>query len=240
MSPPRWAGGDHPGREGRPLVVAHRGASAAFPENTVAAFAAARDLGADWVELDVHALADGAVAVHHDHVLADGRPLAAVRAGDLPAGVPLLDEALAACAGMGVNIEVKAPPGGDPDQRAATAVAEAVAAGGHHGRVVVSSFDWGAVDRVAAVDPAVPTALLASAADPGRLVAAARRRGCVAVHPHVALVDRHLVAAAHGDGLAVTAWTVDDPLAMGRLLAAGVDGIVTNVPDVARRVVDAV
>ena len=57
-----------------PLVVAHRGASAAHPPgNTVAAFAAAVALGADWVELDVRLTADGALVVHHDPDLPDGR-----------------------------------------------------------------------------------------------------------------------------------------------------------------------
>lgn len=230
----RWAGGAHPPAPGLPLVVAHRGASAAQPENTVAAFRAARELGADWVELDVHLLADGALAVHHDPVLRDGRAVAGLRAGDLPPGVPLLPEALDACAGMGVNVEVKGE--GGAAVAAAGAVVALVGRSPLAERVLVSSFDWRAVDRARAGAPGLATGLLAFVVpDPAGLVAAAARRGCAAVHPHAALVDAAFVAAAHEAGLAVTVWTVDDPVRMGELAADGVDGIVTNVPDVARR-----
>jgi glycerophosphoryl diester phosphodiesterase len=81
----------------RPRIFAHRGASAVERENTVAAFAAAVAMGADGVELDVRRTADGALAVHHDAHLADGRLLVEVAAGDLPSEVPSLVEALAAC-----------------------------------------------------------------------------------------------------------------------------------------------
>ena len=54
-------------------VIAHRGASAAAPENTIEAFLLARELGADWVELDARRTRDGAIVVHHDDTLADGR-----------------------------------------------------------------------------------------------------------------------------------------------------------------------
>jgi glycerophosphoryl diester phosphodiesterase len=216
------------------LVIAHRGASAAHRENTVEAFVAARELGADWVELDVHLLADGALGVHHDPLLGDGRALADLAAADLPAHVPLLPAALDACAGMGVNVEVKG------HARTAAAVLAVLDERGGRDEVLVSSFDWAAVDAVRAAAPGVPTALLAFLLDdPARLVAAAARRGCAAVHPHVGMADPGLVAAAHGAGLAVNVWTVDDPVRMAELVAAGVDGIVTNVPDVARQVVDA-
>lgn len=224
-----------PAPPGRPLVVAHRGASAAEPENTVAAFRAARRLGADWVELDVHLLADGDLAVHHDPVLSDGRRLRALRRADLPAGVPVLADAFEACAGMGVNVEVKGD-GPAAAAGAAAAVVDAVGAAGAADRVVVSSFDWAAVEQVRELAPSVPTALLAFVVpDPAWFVAAAVDRGCVAVHPHAAVADAALVTAAHDAGLAVTVWTVDDPVWMAELAAGGVDGIVTNVPDVAVR-----
>src|SRR3954465_3236369 len=88
-------------------IFAHRGASARYTENTVMAFQGARDLGADWVELDVRRTADGALAVHHDAHLADGRAIVELAAAALPPHVPLLAEALAACAPMGVNVEIK-------------------------------------------------------------------------------------------------------------------------------------
>ena len=97
-----------------PMVIAHRGASAAHPENTVAAFVGARDAGADGVELDARRTADGHVIVHHDAQLPDGRVIVELAAAELPDHVPSLAEALDACAGMVVNIEIKNWPD-DPD-----------------------------------------------------------------------------------------------------------------------------
>jgi glycerophosphoryl diester phosphodiesterase len=79
------------------LIIAHRGASQAEPENTVAAFRAAARAGADGVELDVRRTADDHLVVHHDAVLADGRPLRTVGSAELAAQIPTLDAALDAC-----------------------------------------------------------------------------------------------------------------------------------------------
>ncbi len=222
----------------RPAVYAHRGASVAQRENTVAAFEAAVAMGADGVELDVRRTADGALAVHHDAHLADGRLLFEVRAADLPSEVPSLAEALAACGDLVVNVEVKNWPR-DPDHDPTSQVAEAVAAivGDMGRRALVSSFNLADVDRVRAVDPSIPTGLLAAFAPDadtaGRFVDRARRRGHGAVHPHHGAVTPHLVDLAHAAGLQVNTWTVDEPERILALAALGVDGIVTNVPDVA-------
>src|SRR2546425_413652 len=91
-------------------IIAHRGASAAYPENTVEAFRAAGELGATWVELDVRRTSDGRLAVHHDAHLPDGRAIVDVAADDLPPAVPSLAVALEACAPLGVNVEIKNSP----------------------------------------------------------------------------------------------------------------------------------
>src|SRR5258708_30567760 len=91
-------------------ISAHRGASAAHPENTVEAFRAAGPLGATWVELDVRRTADGRLAVHHDAHLSDGRAIVDMAARDLPSTVPSLAEALAASAPLPVNVEIKNSP----------------------------------------------------------------------------------------------------------------------------------
>lgn len=225
------------------LVIAHRGASARFPENTVDAFRGARGLGADWVELDVRRTADDALAVHHDATLADGRALVALRAADLPAAVPDLAAALDACAGMGVNVEIKNFPVDvdfDPEARIVDAVLGVLAAGLPAGGVVVSCFHLPTLDRVRAARPDLDTAwLVAPSRDPLALVDQAAAAGHPGIHPYAELVDAAYVARAHAAGLFVNAWTVDDPHRMAELVDLGVDGIVTNTPDVARRVVDA-
>ncbi len=221
----------------RPTVIAHRGACRRAPENTVAAFELARELGSDWVEFDVRRTADGALAVHHDAALADGRLIVDLAASDLPPDVPGLGAALDACRGMGVNIEIKNAPVDadfDPDRTLAGDVVALLADRGEDQPVLVSSFDLATVDRVHALSPTVLTAwLTASLDEPAAAVARAAAGGHVALHPFVLTVDQALVDLAHGAGLAVNTWTVDDPDLMLALAEMGVDGIVTNVPDVA-------
>ena len=93
-----------------PAVMAHRGASKAEPENTVAAFQRAGAMGAHAVELDVRRTSDGVLVVHHNPHLHDLRLIAATPYADLPDAVPTLGEALDACAGMWVNVEIKNDP----------------------------------------------------------------------------------------------------------------------------------
>jgi glycerophosphoryl diester phosphodiesterase len=231
----------------RPKVLAHRGARRAAPENTVEAFVAAAALGADGVELDVHRTADGALVVHHDAdssgvgVLAE-RSLVEIRAARPE--IPVLEEALDSCDGMLVNIEVKNLPGDadyDPADSAATAVVALLAERGRRDHVLVSSFNLASVDRVRVLDESIPTGLLTLVGlDPVDGVEVAHAHGHGAVHPDVrSLAGRAVdatVARAHELGLAVNVWTVNGEDEMRRLAAAGVDALITDVPDVARRV----
>jgi len=219
-------------------IWAHRGASVACRENTIEAFVEARAQGAAGVELDVRRTADGAMAVHHDANLPDGRPIVELEASTLPDHVPLLDAALDACHGMVVNIEIKnveVDPDFDPDQLLARSVVELVHERDAAGDVLVSCFGLAAIDRVRALDPAVPTGYLASArSDQMAALQRAIEGGHAAFHPYDLVVNPALVAAAHDAGVAVNVWTVDDPDRI-RWLAheCGVDAIITNVPDLA-------
>jgi len=220
----------------RPLIIAHRGASAAHRENTVAAFSAAGPLGADAIELDARRTADGAVVVHHDDTLADGRVLVDVASADLPPHVPTLAQALDACGELVVNIEVKNWPDDadfDASETVAETVVDEVARRDWAQRVIVSSFHRPTIDRVRALAPDVPTALLHIRVDGATALAEAAQHGHGLLHPWHGWVTEELVAAAHAQGIGVNTWTVDDPDDMRRLSAWGVDGIVTNVPDVA-------
>ena len=223
------------------LVYAHRGASAAEPENTVAAFRAAARMGADGVELDVRRTADGAAAVVHDATLADGRAVADVTLAEVPAEVPRLDEALDACAGLVVNVEVKNAPWDadfDADESLAELVVRTLADRDGRDQVIVSSFGEGAVARVRQLDPSLPTAFVTAVLTDDQvddLVEEVAAAGHVALHPHHLTVTPHLLDRCHGAGLAVNTWTVDDPERIHALAALGVDGVVTNVPDVALR-----
>jgi glycerophosphoryl diester phosphodiesterase len=231
-------------------VIGHRGASHAAPENSLAAFRAAALMGADGVELDVRRTADGRLAVHHDAHLADGRAIVVTPWEALPPEVAELAAVLDACRGLGVvNVEIKNWPD-DVDFDASLGVVEAVVkvllerSRDERERLLVSCFHLPSVDRVRALAPELATAWLvvgpgadgrspAGAEGEEAMVAETAGHGHAALHPHHAFVTPGLVAAAHDTGLAVNAWTCDDPERIAWLAAAGVDGIVTNVPDVA-------
>ena len=216
-------------------IIAHRGASAAHRENTLEAFRAAGGLGATWVELDVRRTADGLLAVHHDAHLDDGRAIVEVAAAALPAHVPSLAAALEACAPLGVNVEIKNSPT-DVDFDPAAGLVEPVVADIARCSlpILVSSFHPPTLDRVREVDPSIETGQLTfDLPDPGRTIERAVAAGHVALHPFDATVTADLVGLAHDSGLKVNVWTVDDPARIVALAEMGVDGIVTNVPDVA-------
>lgn len=224
-------------------VIAHRGASTAAQENTLEAFRLAQTMGAEWVELDARRAADGVVVVHHDAHLADGRILAEVSSEDLPDYIPNLAEALEACVDTSVNIEIKNLPNDpdyDEDHLVADAVAGLVQAYLGPQRALITSFNIDAVDRIRAVDPSIPCGwLLFEMTDPASAVGRAVAHKMKTIHPWDVLVDVNFVERAHAAGLLVNVWTVDDPERMVQLIEMGVDGICTNVPDVARRVIDA-
>lgn len=218
-------------------VLGHRGASRAHGENTIEAFVACRELGADGVELDVRRTADDVLVVIHDAVLADGRIVRETAAADLPTSIPLLADALEATAGLFVNIEIKNHPS-DPDYDAefgiSIAVAGLVSAFGVADRVLISSFDMDTILRIRKADPMLPVGWLAfGQADPRQIIARAQAHDLAAIHPHDLLVDRAFVQRAHAVGLAVYTWTVDDSDRIRQLAGFGVDGIITNDPAMA-------
>lgn len=236
-----------------PSVIAHRGASKAFPENTIAAFEGAAALGADWVEFDVRRTADPLrVVVHHDAVLPDGRVLVETET-DLPDSVPRFVDVLQTClgAGLGMNIEIKSDPSEpdfDPTYRVADDVVRALGdvvatTPDILDRVLVTSFDPGCIARVHERDPAIATGHLRlsvrDAQDARRIVEKTAAAGHVAVNPLHHVVEAELVQLAHDAGLRIYPWTVDDPERMRALVDLGVDGIITNVPDVLRAILTA-
>ena len=222
------------------LVIADRGASAQFAENTLDAFFGAVEQGADGVELDVRRTSDGLLAIQHDDTLPDGTPLVDVPFADLPAPITDLAHALDACAPLQiVNIEIKNWPDDrdfDPTEQLAGAVVDLLRQRGEldDGRSLVSSFHLPTIDRVHELAPGLATGwLLGLIENPHELVGSAADRGHVAVHPHHVFVNEDFVRIAHDAGLAVNTWTCDEPERIRWLEDQGVDAVITNTPDIA-------
>jgi glycerophosphoryl diester phosphodiesterase len=213
-------------------VWAHRGCTQGCTENTLEAFAEARRLGADGVELDVRLTADGALAVHHDAEIPGLGPICSLAVGDLPPHVPLLGDVLGVCEGMLVNVEIKnAPgdPGYDPSEAVAALTAAAVDEAGWRDGVLVSSFQVSTLLAVQAADGGLALgALWGFAVDPAAALEEAAGRGFSAVHPFVSTVDAGLVERAHAAGLAVHVWTVNAPDDLRTLVGLGVDAVITD------------
>lgn len=172
--------------------------------------------------------------VVHDAVLADGRVIRETPAAELPESIPLLADALEATGDLFVNVEIKNHPS-DPDYDAefgiSIAVAGLVSAFGAGHRSIISSFDMSTILRIRDADPTMALGWLTfGQADPRQIIARAEAHELSAIHPHDLLVDQAFVDRAHGGGLAVYTWTVDDPDRIRELADFGVDGIITNDP----------
>jgi glycerophosphoryl diester phosphodiesterase len=229
-----------------PFLWAHRGASAIAPENTMAAFSAALECGADGLELDVHLSRDGVPVVIHDDTLARttngqgrvngktwsqlqmldaGSWFSATFAGE---PVPSLEEVLRTFGGrMQLNLEIKAYDAG-------AAVLELLQ---RHPRAacVVSSFDCQLLERLRAADDSLPIAVLFAEGNWRHAVRIASSLRSVAFHPQAEQVNRLMIAACRRVQLPVHAWTVDDIEGARSLLRAGVKGVFTNDPLALRR-----
>jgi len=234
-------------------VVAHRGASAEQPENTLASFEAAASARADMVELDVRLTSDGVVVVLHDPDLAATTDLAGpvhtltladVKRADASGGrgprqeVPTLAEVLAMLGrlGIGVDIEVKNIPGEPAYEAAREGILEAslqvLDEVGFRPPALITSFNPVTVARSRELAPEVPTGLLAIG-DPLAALELAGEAGHAMVLPHhraVTEAGAGFVEAAHGAGIAVGTWTVDEEEELATLFSWGVDAVATNDP----------
>lgn len=220
---------------GTPVIVGHRGAPRRAPENTPASFRAAARAGATWVELDARRCADDDVAVRHDPVAPDGRPVVDLRLEELRAqGVWSLADVLRDLPdGLGVDVELKNLPG-EPDydetQRLAVLVAAALAGAGRP--LLVTSFNPLTVETLRQQAPQVPAGLLTTPALRAPAgVATTVELGAQVWCPHddtAALPDA--LATAHEHGIGVLVWTVNDTGRAGDLARAGVDAVCTDEP----------
>lgn len=236
---------------GQTLIFGHRGASAAAPMNTIPAFELAAAQGADGIELDVHRSKDGHAVIVHDFTVdatSDGSgqvaemTLAELKALDAGswfsetfagAQIPTLDEVFEAVGSrLYVNVEIKSQT--QETDGVEQVVADVIARHNMAQRVIVSSFNPLALQRFRALMPDVPLGFLYSPGMPVDTLALMRELGLPheARHPHESLIDIAYMDWAKAEGYRVNTWTVNDPARGVELRDLGVDGIVTDVPDV--------
>jgi glycerophosphoryl diester phosphodiesterase len=239
----------------KPLILGHRGASAYAPENTLAAFNLAFEMGADGIELDVTLTRDGVPVVIHDDTVdrtTNGqgavKDLTLEQIQQLDASfkfeqyrgekIPTLAQVLRAVGKRGiVNIELKSTTYKTDGIEAATlAVIEDTGTADH---VLISSFNPFALQRMRALDPRLPRGLLYANDLPIYLRRAWLRPLAhpTAMHPHYSMITPAFAAWAKDQGYQINTWTVNEPADAQRLIALGVNAIITNVPDVMRQIV---
>lgn len=198
--------------------IGHRGAKGHAPENTIASFQKALDLGCDEVETDVWIVPDGRMVISHDP----------------PSGEATLtlEEMLDFCRGrLSVNVELKAEMN-EAAARETGARVGALLARRADTDVYVSSFWWAALEAARGVAPSVRRAFLFSdAPERSALFSSARALGLWALHPNRAYLTEELVRDAHREGLRVNVWTVDDEAQIRLFAGWGVDGIMSDYPE---------
>jgi glycerophosphoryl diester phosphodiesterase len=233
----------------RPRAFAHRGGALEADENTMAAFAHAAGLGYGYLETDVRASRDGVAVVFHDATLermtGDPHRIEALTWGELSCvrtrighALPRLDELLDAFPNMRINIDPKSDDVVEP-------MAEAIRRCDAVGRVCVGSFDE---RRTARARARLGEAMCWSPSHGGvarlwlagfHLPVGSTGFPAVQVPPRhygIPVVTRRFVSAAHARGIEVHVWTVDEAEEMSRLLALGVDGLMTDRPSLLKQV----
>ncbi len=238
----------------QPVIFAHRGASAYAPENTMASFRKALEMGADGIELDVHLSSDGHLVVIHDEAV-DRTGNGKGRVGDktlkelksLDFGswysqdfknerIPELFEVLELLTSRKVilNIEIKNGPVFYPGIE--KKVADAVKSYGMLKQVIISSFNHYSLVEIKKISPEIKTAILYMTGLYEPWVYA-RHVGAEAIHPLFYNIVPEVMKGCMENGIKVNPFTVDRPEHIKSMVLAGVDGIITNVPDVAIKTV---
>lgn len=216
-------------------IYAHRGFSARYPENTIAAFQAALDLGVSGVELDIHASADGVPVVIHDERLErttngngfvsgkTGAELAALDAGN-GQGVPAFEDVVALANGrLHFDIEIKGP---DCEQGVLDVLARHPATA-----AAISSFDWDVLRTIRALAPDFELWVLTDTID-SAAIDCARELAATTLAVDHAEITCESIERARQAGLQTMAWTVNDQEEADRLRGLGVIAICTDDPSI--------
>lgn len=238
-------------------IISHRGANKYTPQNTLHAFRKAVEIGTDGFETDVHITKDGKIVLCHNYTIDETstgkgeistKTLEELKRYDFGSyfnkrfentEIPTIDEFLEYVSTTDIdvlNIEIKSPK-----ENETAIVRETVRAVKEHGlfdKLLISSFDPKLLVEAKQIDPACKTGFLYA---PNRLitlkvfwraVAFAKSINADAIHPQFLFVNEKLVKDAHKAGIMVNPWTVNDPIFIEKMIKCGVDGIITDLPDV--------
>ena len=241
-----------------PLIIAHRGASALAPENTMAAFRLAKELGADGIELDVMLSADEQLVVIHDQRVnrtTNGKGKVNEMSWDalktLDAGsyfderfagepLPLLNQVFEELGGqLLINVELKNYA--TPRDQLTEKVVDLILQMGLKNSAMLSSFNARNLLKAESLDPSIPRGLLTLPGLPGIPYRGwlGKRYHYDALHPYHKDVNARMVSRLHAAGKKINVWTVNNPEDLLRMRDLGVDMIICNDPADAREVMEA-
>lgn len=241
-----------------PLIIAHRGASALAPENTMAAFRLAKELGADGIELDVMLSADDRLVVIHDQSVnrtTNGQGKVNEMGWDslktLDAGsyfddrftgepLPLLDQVFEELGGQFlINVELKNYA--TPRDQLTEKVIDLIMQMGLKNSTILSSFNARNLLKAESLEPAIPRGLLTLPGLPGIPYRGwlGKRYHYDALHPYHKDVNAKMVSRLHAAGKKVNVWTVNKLEDLRRMRDLGVDMVICNDPADAREAIEA-
>lgn len=239
----------------RPIVIAHRGASAYAPENTMASFKKALEIGAGGIELDVQLSRDGHLVVIHDEMLdrtsngkgwVKDKSLEELKSLDFgswhSAGcagekIPLLEEVMELLKDKDILLDIEIKSGVVLYQGIEEKTADMIMKYNMADRVIVSSFNHYSLAWLKKIQPVIKTGILyvAGLYEPWKYAASV---GACAIHPLFYNIHPEIMTGCKQNGILVNPYTVDQPEMIQKVALAGVDGIITNVPDTALKVLD--
>lgn len=246
-------------------VISHRGANKVSPQNTIEAFKKAIQFRADGFETDVHLTSDGVPVICHNYTIdktSDGKGAIASNTLDYlkrfdfgsyfhhsykGIEIPTLEEflTLSEKANLKVlNIEIKSPK--NKDYIIVDKILDAVKAHGLFDKLLISSFDPDLLVYIKDKDENCKTGFLYSPDKPitykrvlGNEIGFAKSIDADALHPHQMFVTQKLIDEAHENGIMVNPWTVNKEKDIIKLVNMGVDGVITDVPNIAKRLIEA-
>lgn len=222
------------------LKIAHRGAKAYEPENTLQAFQKALDLHADGIELDVHLSADGHIIVMHDETidkmtngkgavntftLAELKSFLIAEKHEIPTLDAVFDLVDKKCF---INIELK---NADTSKNVVSLIEEYITEKGwNYDHFIISSFDWNALKEVQNLNPNIPIGVLTEG-DLDASLAFAEKIKAKAIHPDYQLLNQENTGRMQERGFLVLPWTVNKAEDIQKMKSYNVDGIITDFPD---------